>query len=65
MNMRFEIITTNKSESLNRKYCEIIAVFSRCVMNICDLPLTAIQNSKVDKTSTALETISDVQVYLY
>ena len=65
MNMRFEIITTNRSESLNRKYCEIIEVFHHCVMNICDLPLTAIQNSKVEKTSTALETISDVQVYLY
>ena len=65
MNMKFEIIGINRSESLNRKYCEIIEVFHRCVMNICDLPLTAIQNSKVDKTSTALETISDVQVYLY
>ena len=65
MNMRFEIITSNRSESLNRKHCEIIAVFHRCVMNICDSPLTAIQNSKVDKTSTALETISDLQVYLY
>ena len=65
MNMSFEIITTIGSETLNRKHGEIIEVFHRCVMNICDLPLTAIQNSKVEKTSTALETISDVQVYLY